>query len=293
MNLCYKLLKHAQKFPQNTVHWTKPYRRQRNYVTQKIRKAEADYWKSKFEKAGNSRDFWKIVRAMQGQKKNHKIGPIQDDQRRILTDDKIKVESFNQYFATVGEKLAEKIQIQDDSVEQQHIHRVTPVINNTEITNLEVSEAITKRVKPGKGCGPDDISAKDVHLIGKFASIGLTTVIQNSVARAQYPSRWRLSRVWAIPKKGNKLGRGNYHPISLLNIPSKVYESIICDQLDSHITKNGLSNKHQWGFTEGKSTELLMLHLTETWKMPSIRGKSWESFLSISKKHSTRFTIKQ
>ena len=203
MNLRYKLLKHAQKFPQNTVHWSK-YRRQQNHVTQQIRKAEADYWKTKFEKDGNSRDVWKIVRAMKGQKKNHKIGPIKDDQSRILTDDKKKAESFNQYFATVGEKLAEKIQIQDDFIEQQHIHRVTPVIDNIEITSLKVSEAITKRVKSGKGYGPDDISAKDVHLIGKFASTGLT-VIQNSVVRAQYPSSWRLSRlsrVWAIPKTG-------------------------------------------------------------------------------------------
>ena len=118
----------------------------------------------------------------------------------------------------MGEKLAEKIQIQDDFIEQQHIHRVTPVINNIEITSLKVSEAIAKRVKPGKGCGPDDISPKDVHLIGKFASKGLTTVIQNSVVRAQYPSSWRLSRVRAIPQKGNKLDRGNYRPISLLNI---------------------------------------------------------------------------
>ena len=184
------------------------------------------------------------------------------------------IRKSGKYFATVGEKLAEKIQIQDDFIEQQHIHRVKPVINNIEITSLKVSKAITKRVKPGKGCGPDDISAKDVHLIGKFASKGLTTVIQHSVVRAQYPSSWRLSRVWAIPRKGNKLDRGNYHPISLLNIPSKVYESITCDQLDSHITKNGLSNKHQWGFTKGKSTELVMLHLTETWKNAIDQGKS-------------------
>ena len=90
---------------------------------------------------------------------------------------------------------------------------------------------------------------------------------------AQYPSSWRLSRVRAILHKGNKPDRGNYHPISLLNVPRKVYESIICDQLDSHITKNGLSNKHQWGFTKGKSTELLMLHLTETWKNALDQGK--------------------
>ena len=34
-------------------------------------------------------------RDIQEQKKNHKIGPIKDDQRRILTDDKKKAESFN------------------------------------------------------------------------------------------------------------------------------------------------------------------------------------------------------
>ena len=62
-----------------------------------------------------------------------------------------------------------------------------------EVTSLKVSEANMKRVKPGKGRGPDDISAKDVHLIGKSTSKGLTAVIQNSVARAQYPSNWRLS----------------------------------------------------------------------------------------------------
>ena len=73
--------------------------------------------------------------------------------------------------------------------------------------------------------------------------------------------KWNKSN----PKKGNKLDRGNYHPISLLNIPSKVYESILCDKLLTH-RKNELSNRHQWGFTESQSTELLMLNLTETWR---------------------------
>ena len=44
-----------------------------------------------------------------------------------------------------------------------------------------MSEAIMKRVKPGKGCSTDDISAKDVHVIGKSASKGLTVVMQNTV----------------------------------------------------------------------------------------------------------------
>ena len=44
---------------------------------------------------------------MQGQKKDHKIGLKEDDLHRILTDDKKKAESFNQYFVTLCEKLTD------------------------------------------------------------------------------------------------------------------------------------------------------------------------------------------
>ena len=87
---------------------------------------------------------------MQEQKKNHKTGPIKDDQHRILTDDKKKAESFNQYFVTVGEKLAEKIQTQNDFIEQQHIHRVTPVINNIEVNQLKRESSCHKKSETWK-----------------------------------------------------------------------------------------------------------------------------------------------
>ena len=44
---------------------------------------------------------------MQGQKKDHKIGLIEGNLHRIITDDKKKAESFNQYFVTVCEKLTD------------------------------------------------------------------------------------------------------------------------------------------------------------------------------------------
>eukprot|EP00794_Sanderia_malayensis_P001852 gene1852-2086_t len=69
------------------------------------------------------------------------------------------------------------------------------------------------------------------------------------------------------------LDRGSYRPVSLLSIPSKIYESIICDDLGLHLKENNISNPHQWGFTKAKSTELLMLHLTEKWKAALDEGK--------------------
>ena len=223
--------------------------------------------------ASSSKDFWKTVKQMQGVNKVKKIGPIKVDNKEINTDDSLKAESLNSYFAKVGEKLAGGIQDQNKLTAKHHIHRITPVISNINITEEKIKIAIRKRLKPGKGSGHDNISSKDLHLVGDSLSKGSNIVIRNSVQKTQYPAQWQVSKVRAVPKKGDKLERGNYRPISLLSIPSKIYESLICEELDSHFKNSNIINHHQWGFTKGKSTELLMLHLTEKWKAALEEGK--------------------
>ena len=66
--------------------------------------------------------------------------------------------------------------------------------------------------------------------------------------------------------------RENHRPTSLLGIPSKVLESILCEKIDTHFTKSHLSSPHQWAYKEGYSTELLLLHLTEVWKNEVDKG---------------------
>ena len=119
----------------------------------------------------------------------------------------------------------------------------------------------------------DNISSKDLHLVGDSTSKGLNIVIRNSIRKAQYPAQLQVSKVRAVLKKGDKIERGNCKPISLLSIPSKIHESLICEKLNSHFKNSNIINHHQWEFTKGKSTELLMLHLTEKWKVALEEGK--------------------
>ena len=216
---------------------------------------------------------WKTVKQTQGVNKVKKTRPIKGNNKEITTDDNLKADSLNSYFAKVGEKLAGGIQDQNKFTAKHHTHRITPGISNINITEEKLKIAIRKRSEPGKGSGHDNISSKDLHLVGDSASKGLNIVICNSVEKAQYPAQWQESKVRAVPKKGDKLERGNYRPISLLSIPSKMYESLICEELNSHFNNSNIINHHKLGFTKGKSTELLMLHLTEKWKAALEEGK--------------------
>ena len=147
-----------------------------------------------------------------------------------------------------------------------HFYRITPTIDSISINPEKVVQSLQKRVKAGKGYGPDCINSTDLSIIGNSASTGLSVIIQNSISQNKYPSQWKTSRVRSVFKKGSKLLPENYRPISLLSIPSKIYEDLICKEIDKHVYTHDLSSKHHWGFKKKHSTELLMLKLTERWK---------------------------
>ena len=64
----------------------------------------------------------------------------------------------------------------------------------------------------------------------------------------------------ALPLYGPKGDPGNYRPVSLTSIVCRLLESIIKDDLMSHLKENNLILDSQHGFVNGKSctTNLIM-----------------------------------
>ena len=53
----------------------------------------------------------------------------------------------------------------------------------------------------------------------------------------------------------------------MLSIPSKILESCVTDSIVDHVfTCNQLVTEYQWAYRKGHSTDLLLAHLTETWR---------------------------
>ena len=57
----------------------------------------------------------------------------------------------------------------------------------------------------------------------------------------------------------------------MLSIPSKLLEGVVCAAMDDH--RVTIPNIRQWDYKKGLSTELLLVYLTEKWKMEMNRGK--------------------
>ena len=84
-----------------------------------------------------------------------------------------------------------------------------------------------------------------------------------------YVTKWQdmTARLAPIYKKDDETDIGNYRPVSLLSVPSKILESEINSTLVQHIFKsNNLASDRQWAYRAGYSTELLLIHLTESWR---------------------------
>ena len=131
---------------------------------------------------------------MQGKSKGS-MGAIKNDDGNIISNAKDKAESLNHFFSKVGERLANDILLDKSVHENHHIGQVTPTAEPLQLNDHKIKRVIDKRVKLGKGCGPDNITARVFKLGGDAVIVGLSCVMGESLKASQYPSQWKISKV--------------------------------------------------------------------------------------------------
>ena len=78
-----------------------------------------------------------------------------------------------------------------------------------------------------------------------------------------YPQQLKIAKVTPIFKANDKEQFSNYRPISLLPSISKIFESVIYQQLMKYLLENKLLSLQQYGFRANHSTELAALNLID------------------------------
>ena len=239
-NKRYKLLKEYKTHKDKYI-W-KRYKNSRNTAKKMIRHVEIRYWKEQFEQAGTDKQFWKIVRKAQGKDKKCQIPPIDDGSGKILVDDLDKAECLNKYFSNIGQELSKKFQ--DSIVDtNQNFYRITPSCSQIKLSEEQLVQNL-KHVKQKSG-GTDNISSRELVEAGEALSEGLFGIFKSSIKDSVHPEIWKVGMVIPAVKKVIKSDRANYRPLTMLNLNSKILESVVCDSLDNHLSEEEILHSNQ------------------------------------------------
>ena len=122
-----------------------------------------------------------------------------------------------------------------------------------EITNDEVLQAI-KKLKTGKAPGTDQIPPEFLKCIKDSILDFLVTLFNNIYESATFPAVWATAIIVPIFKKGNPDNPHNYRGISLLNVVSKLFTSIMTSRIYSWAESYEKIRFEQAGFRKHYST---------------------------------------
>ena len=131
------------------------------------------------------------------------------------------------------------------------------------ITNDEIN-AIIKHLK--KTCpGQSGINKTILQNLPQVSIIRLTNIFNASLAAGYFPDSFKEAIIKLIPKPGKSPRfTSNFRPISLLEVPGKIFERIINKRLRSHLELNELLNPLQFGFRTGRGTTHALALATES-----------------------------
>ncbi len=86
-----------------------------------------------------------------------------------------------------------------------------------------------------KSAGEDKISGKFLRDAAEVISLHLTYIVNLSLKSVTVPDDFKLARVLPIYKKGNRNYEGNYRPVSILPVATKVLDIFLYNQMHNYL----------------------------------------------------------
>ena len=132
------------------------------------------------------------------------------------------------------------------------------------ITKEDIQKVLNK-LKENKSPGMDKLSPKYIKELSSSLLTPLQHIFALSLLTGKVPTDWKKAQISAIYKKGGTTLAGNYRPVSLTSIISKVMETLVRNHIMNYMFDNSLFSNKQFGFLPGRSTVLQLLNVLDEW----------------------------
>ena len=267
-----KYLKHKSNY---TWH---EYRKQRNIATKLRRKAIRSYFLRKCDNVSSPRDFWQCVKPFFSDKcKGNDASIILKHDHKIVSEPKAVSNILNDFFVDIAEGIGStNVNIEssdlDQLIELHSFHSSIVKINqqgNNELfdfkpVSYEQMHGKLKKLKTNKSTGYDLVTPKSVKLCANELTLIMTNIVNNAFNSSTFPSDMKKSEVCPLYKKNDHMEKENYRPINIIPLFSKIFESIISDQINTHMSK--IFNKRLGAYRKGYGCSQLLTWAIDNWK---------------------------
>ena len=258
------------------------YRKQRNLVVNLNRQCKKKFFNSTKELPG-CKGFWDLYKPFfsdKGSSSNEKVllvekGKVIDEDHKIATifnkyftniTDSLDIMKWNPgYFYCTNDPILSAISKFENHPSVLAIQRRQPArgyFGFSDVCYADVFHEILNLDGTKKSSG--DITVKVLKASARESAESLTNCLNECLRNCNFPDELKLAEVIPVYKKLDSTDKGNYRPISLLPVVSKVFEKLIYTQLNQFI-KDKLS-KFLCGFRKGYSTQYALFNLIQRWK---------------------------
>lgn len=208
-----------------------------------LRQAKMDHNVHIIESSSNSCSAaWKVIRK--------ECGPTKHRHTTVEPD------VFNNYFVDSTQQARSSIDTPNDSY-LQYLRNV-PVDIQPGFDFMPVScaqvQSVIHRLKNTKSRDVYDISNSLVKKVSGCVILPLTYCINMCIQQGIFPQMLKTAKVIPVHKKGGWEAPDNFRPISLLPIFSKIFETLLKNQIYDYFESNSLLSAAQFGFRAGLST---------------------------------------
>ena len=244
------LLRNAKR-SKNHNDWIR-YKNFKNKVNNAIKRAKSKYHKNLLDKnISDPEVFWKHIKTLFPTKMKQTCSKSLIINDIVTTNEREVSNGFCSFFHNAINNLKDFIWSKP---------KVLPIKTASRFHFRFVSvpevKRLLKQTDSKKSDRPDLIPAcliKDcTHELAPSITLLLNVILEASTILNDF----KIDRILAIYKSGEKNQLNNYRPITVLPILLKIMEKCIDKQLTVYLENNNLLSSRQFGFRKGKLTEL-------------------------------------
>ena len=217
------------------------------------------------ENKKDPKKFWRILNVdlgLSGKKggNSQNFSRVKNDKGEIL-EGKSACIFMSEYYAMNGERLAQNF----SSTWDEHMFTCKKPLEcfNLKFIPMDVVEKLVKKVDVNKSSGILELNSKALKDAFIVLIPELTHLFNESLQTGVFPDAWSMGYITPIPKEGDPLDAGNWRPISILPLPSKLLEQAVHYQVSIFLSNNHILDQRQHGFRPEYSTSTAIFKLVK------------------------------